>query len=220
MRSPTGGEDKDTDPPRPYGISPEIWERMLVTFGQIAGKAAVPVWIQGTTTLPLGPGGRIFVYADNGDDGSLPWVQAIADEVVKRLSRFQDNALPEPEPISLREMEDSPATKKVKRENRILGLRWSSAIRRFKRAGIDRAAALQGLAASYSRPASVIAILVKHACNARWKRVERMRSTLVPIWEARGAGVFDIARKLNVTPNYARRLRAEIHWKIETAKEA
>jgi len=220
MGSSTGGEDNGEVPPRPACFTPEQWELVVSVKSQIAGLGAVPVWCQSASVFPAGAHGRVLVYANDHGQGMPPWAQAIADEVVRRLSPQQDNSLPHAELTKLSELRDTPEIAETKRKNRLAGLHWSSAIRRYMRAGIERQAAMSAIGAAYHHPAFHIGVLVKLANEARRKRIDAMRQTLIRIWSSEGAQPIDIARKLNVTTQYAGRLLINVRWHQSQEQEA
>jgi len=145
---------------------------------------------------------------------------AVANEVVRRLSPQQDNSLAHAELTKLNELRDTPEIKETKRRNRISGLHWASAIRRYQRAGIDRHAAMVALASVYHQSAFYVGVMVKLANEGRRKRIDAMRRTLIPIWSGQGAEPADIARKLNVSTPYARRLLIDVRWLNSAEQEA
>jgi hypothetical protein len=219
MESPTGEEDIAELPPRPDSFTPELWALAVKLLSPIAGTAAVPIWLQGASVFPSGQRGRILVYVDDDEQGYPRFVQAIADEVARRLSPAQDNTVPGSEMVRLSELQDSPEVAAIKRENRLLGLRWASAVRRWQRAGLDRRAAVASVATLYHRSTFVVTTLVKHASEARRRRIERIRETLIPLWEISGLEIPQIANRLNVTCHYARRLCSDIRWRRELQRQ-
>lgn len=145
---------------------------------------------------------------------------AVADAVVRRLSPQQDNALPHAELTSLDELRDTPEIAENKRRNRLSGLHYSSAIRRYKSLGVDRRAAIAAIAQAYCQTAFMVETLAKLANEARRKRIDAMRHTLITIWTNEGAQPVDIARRLKITTAYARRLQLAVRWHQPKAQEA
>lgn len=208
MESSTGGDDNVTPlPAQAAVISPALRSQISELLGSISEPGCIHIWMQGCIVFASPNDGRIQVYGFERKDGSHPIVQGMIQEVIARASPAQDNQQEGHELVSLSSLTDSPEIAATKRHNRLLGLHVSSALRRWRRKGIDKKSAMESAAISYALSASTVSILVKLANEARRKRVARIRETLIRIWYAERVELAEMARRLNVSLVHARRLR-------------
>ncbi|MEQ8736400.1 MAG: hypothetical protein RIC29_15860 [Rhodospirillaceae bacterium] len=185
----------------------------------IAGEESVDVWRQACAVFQGNPSRQILVFGLTHSDGLEPFMEEFAFAIAKKVVAIQDNKLPlPPEPKSFAEASDNKQINRIKSRNLVTGLLFASFVRRWKKSGLEEVIALTNLAQLYSRPKSEIKLLIKYAASLRWKRIEQMRATLVPKWEAQGWTAREIGRRLNVTRQYAKRLMNELKWEMEEAK--
>jgi hypothetical protein len=111
---------------------------------------------------------------------------------------------------SLSARPESATASDEKKRNRKTGRLIASFCRRLQREGMERRDALRAAGERFARPFSEAEILAKHHSKARTARVEKMRATLIPIWQLRGLSVKQIAARLNVRPQHASRMIAEL----------
>lgn len=138
--------------------------------------------------------------------------QLIADLVVRRLATTQDElpSLPEPKPLSERAF--SQQAEQTRRHHLRVGRLIASRIRKLRSARTKRTEAFRLIGSNFGYSAFEAEVLVKHWSQAVWKRVERMRDVLVRNWLALHWTPGQIAARLNISVQHARRLISEIQY--------
>lgn len=106
-------------------------------------------------------------------------------------------------------MPDPPEVAATKRENAHRGRVLASATRRGQRAGLDREEAFRQAAAAAEIRIGDAKAYVKMHRDRRDTWIKDRRARLLPRLERRGFTRVEIARRLNITPQYAGKLLAE-----------
>lgn len=220
MTSSNDGNDNDSGLPEQLPLCRRDKNNPCHEFqAAIAGEQSVDVWRQGCAIFQGNPCRQILIYGLTRADGLEPFMEEFAFEVAKKVAAIQDNKIDLPQELkTLEEVTVSPAVQRIKSENTVFGLLFASFVRRWKRSGLEEVTALNSLAQVYAKPKSEIKLLIKYAANLRWKRIEKMRTALVPKWEKEGQTAIQIGRRLNVTRQYAKRLMHELRWEAAEVK--